>query len=357
MSLALLFTMTLESLPAMPSLDSSKTTHFPLIMTPLQPASTDLETEVSEKLVSVLQRHFLLPIHVTRVYPLAGHLHSLYLVELSNEVRLLLKCSPRPTTPLLRREHILLDTEARVLSLLNQDAIPYVPNLLYYDPLGDLLGRSLLIRHHLPGLTLEDIEGRLTAHEKKSIDRSLGRLAKRIAHYVSDSFGSLGQVANGTGKKSWREAFLVLFEGILRDSEDVFINLPYGEIRYHVSRLSPALDEISIPRLVVIDFGQPSQVLVNPASKRICGISGFSTAVWGDVYMAKLFEKPSSSVLDGFGSGYIKSQSGKIRQSLYSCYRAIHRIVLQYYRKDRDTAAEINARRQLMMALTNMVAT
>ncbi|KAL2831057.1 hypothetical protein BDW59DRAFT_158003 [Aspergillus cavernicola] len=325
-------------------------------MSPLPPASPDLETEVSERLVSVLQRHFLLPIHVTRVYPLAGHLHSLYLVHLSNETQLLLKCSPTPTTPLLRREHILLDTEARVLSLLNQNPIPCVPQLLHYDPLGDLLGRSLLIRHHIPGSTLEHMEGRLTALERKAIDRSLGLLVKRIAQLVSNSFGSLGQVAGGAGKKSWREAFLVLFEGILRDSEDVFINLPYGEIRCQVSRLSPALDEISVPRLVVIDFGHPSQVLVDPESKRLCGTSGFGTAVWGDVYMAKIFEHPSSPMLDGFGSGYTKSQSGRIRQLLYSCFRSVHRIVLQYYRKNRDTAAEIDARRQLMMTLTKMVA-
>ncbi|KAL4786189.1 hypothetical protein BJX76DRAFT_355420 [Aspergillus varians] len=323
-------------------------------MSPLLPVTSDIETDVSEKLVSVLQQHFLVPIHVAKVYPLAGHLHPLYLVRLSNETRLLLKCSPRPATSLLRREHVLLDTEARVLSLLNKNNMPCIPQLLHYDPMGDLLGPSFLIRHHISGSTLEDIEVQLTIQERKAIGRSLGLLAKRIAQHSSDSFGSLGQVANAAGKKSWKEAFLVLFEGILRDAEDVFINLPYGEIRYQASRVSPALDEISIPRLVVIDLGQPSQVLVDPQSKRLCGISGFGTAVWGDVYMAKIFENPSSPAMDGFGSYYSKSQSARTRQLLYSCYRSVHRIVLQYYRKNQDTTIENDARRQLMTTLARM---
>ncbi|KAL5050016.1 hypothetical protein BDW71DRAFT_141308 [Aspergillus fruticulosus] len=322
-------------------------------MFPPLPAPSDPETEVSGKLVSVLQRHFLLPIHVDRIWPLAGHLHSLYLVRLSNETHLLLKCSPKPTTPLIRREHIILDTEARALSLLSH--MPCVPQLLHYDPLGELLGPSFLIRNYIPGSSLESIDAHLSSQERKSIERSLGLLAKRIAQHTSESFGSLGQVANAKGTKSWRDGFLVLFEGLLRNAEDVFINLPYGEIRYQVSQASPALDEISTPRLVVVDFGQPSQVLVNE-SKRLCGISSFGTAVWGDVFMAKIFENPTPSVVDGFGSCYSKSQPGRTRQLLYSCYRAVHDIVLQYYRKNRDTAAEIEARRELMTALAKMAA-
>ncbi|OJJ00474.1 hypothetical protein ASPVEDRAFT_127034 [Aspergillus versicolor CBS 583.65] len=323
-------------------------------MSSLLPAPSHIEKEVSEKLVSVLQQHFLPPIHVARVYSLAGHLHSLYLVRLSNEAHLVLKCSPKPTTSLPRREHVLLDTEARLLSLLNKNSLPYIPQLLHYDPLGDLLGPSFLIRHHIPGTTLDNIDSQLTSQERKAIGKSLGLLAKRISQNNSDSFGSLGQVAKAAGRKSWREAFLVLFEGVLHDAEDVFINLPYGEIRHQVCRISPALDEILIPRLVVIDFGQPSQVLVDPESKRLCGISGFGTAVWGDAYMAKIFENPSPQVVDGFGSCYSKTQPGSARQLLYSCYRCVHRIVLQYYRKNRDTAAEAEARRQLMTTLAKM---
>ncbi|KAL4810537.1 lethal giant larvae like, C-terminal-domain-containing protein [Aspergillus unguis] len=314
-------------------------------------ASSDIETEISRKLLSVLQQHFLLPIHVDKVAPLARHLHAIYLVRLSNGTHLLLKCSPKPTTPLLRREHVMLDTEARALTLLNKDGLSCIPKLLHYDLLGGLLGPSFLIRHHAPGSPLDQLQAQLTNQERKAIDRSLELLAKRIGQYTSNSFGSLGQVANSAGKRSWREAFLGLFEGLLRDAEDVFVNIPYAEIRYQISRKSLALDEVSTPRLVVVDLGQPSQVLVNPESKRLCGISGFGSALWGDVYMAKIFEDPSSSVTDGFGFRCLKGERGQTRQLLYACYRAVHRIVLQYYWKNQDTAVEIDARRQLMTTI------
>ncbi|KAL4885130.1 hypothetical protein BJY04DRAFT_160599 [Aspergillus karnatakaensis] len=275
------------------------------------------EADIAEKLVSVLQQHFSQPIRVARVRPLAGHLHSTYLIRLTNETHLLLKCSPCPTTPLLRREHVLLDTEARALSLLNRSALPCIPKLFYYDPMGQFLGPTSLVRCHIQGSTLADAEAQFTGQDRRALDRSLGILAKRIAQHTSDSFGSLGQVAGAAGKKSWREAFLVLFECLLRDSEDVFINLPYGEIRYHVGRLSPVLDEISRPRLVVVDFGQPSQVVVDPETRRLCGISGFGTAVWGDVYMARMFENPSTSMVDGFGSSFPRTHMGRTRQLLY----------------------------------------
>ncbi|KAL4924309.1 phosphotransferase family protein [Aspergillus undulatus] len=336
------------------SLDFEKTSSHHIVMSSLLPVSSVIETELSGKLVSVLQQHFLIPVHVDRIYSLAGYLHPLYLIRLSNETNLLLKCSPSPMTTLPWREHVLLDTEARFLSLLNKKRMPYIPQLLHYDPLGELLGPTFLIRHHIPGSTLQSIEAQLTTQERNSIDRSLGFLAKRIAQNRSDSFGSLGQVANAKGNRSWREAFLALFESILRDAEDVFVNLPYGEIRYYMMQKSPALDEVLVPRLVVVDFGQPSQVLVDPKSKRLCGITGFGTAVWGDVYMAHIFDSPSPPVMDGFGSCSSTSQAERTRQLLYSCFRAVHRIVLQYYGKNRDTTAEVDARRQLMTTLGRM---
>ncbi|KAL4946152.1 hypothetical protein BDV06DRAFT_183273 [Aspergillus oleicola] len=336
------------------SFSELKTRAQSIVMSRLLPVSPVIETEISEKLVSVLQQYFLVPVHVDRVYSLPGHLHPLYLIRLSNESHLLLKCSPGPKTSPPRREHILLDTEARVLSLLNKKFIHHIPQLLHYDPRGELLGPPFLVRHHTQGSTLEDMALRLTTQERMSIDRNLGTLAKRIAQHSSDTFGSLGQVAKARGSTSWREAFLGLFEGILREAEDVFVNLPYGEIRYHTIQKSSALDEVLVSRLVLVDFGHPSQVLISPESKRLCGITGFGTAVWGDVYMAHIFENPSSPVMEGFGSTIPKSQAARTRQLLYSCYRAIHRIVLQFYRKNRDTAAEMDARRQLMTALGRM---
>ncbi|KAH1433959.1 hypothetical protein KXX32_000965 [Aspergillus fumigatus] len=260
-----------------------------------------------------------------------------------------------PTTRLLRREQFLLGTEARVLRLLRQSAVPCVPSLLYYDPQDTLLGSAFLVRQYIHGSTLQELESQLTIEDRRELDRQLGLLMNMIGQHAANSFGTLEQVALGSGTRSWREAFLVHFESILRDSEDVFVHLPYAEIRHQVCRLSPVLDEITLPRLVICDFGRPSAVLLDPVSKQLAGIVGFDSALWGDVYMGEIFEDPSPAVLDGFASRDIDCEPDLIRQLLYACYRSIHNITIQYYR-ERNSAAETEARRRLTRILTKMAA-
>lgn len=276
-----------------------------------------VELQEFNKLNNVLRLFFPCTVHIQKINSLGDHLHSLRLLTLSNGIQLMLKCSPSPTTALLRRERFLLETEARVLALLGQSANPCVPQLFHYDPQGTLLGPSYLVRQYVMGSTLQSMESHLTVENRKDIDRHLGFLVNVIGQHVAPAFGPLEQVASGCGNKSWREAFVELFEGVLRDAEDMFIHLPYAEIRHEVSRLAPKLGDVTLPRLVVVDLGHPSQVLLDPGSKQVSGVVDFSTAVWGDVLMAEVFENPSPAMLDGFGSPLAKDPSEKTRLLLY----------------------------------------
>ncbi|GAB1211750.1 hypothetical protein ATERTT37_000874 [Aspergillus terreus] len=162
------------------------------------------------------------------------------------------------------------------------------------------------------------MEDQLSDQDRDVIDRQLGALAWKIGQHTSRSFGTFHQVERGRGKSSWKEAFLSLVEGTLRDAEDAFVNLPYAEIRSHIHRLSPALEEITLPQLVLVDLGCPSQVILNPEDKAISGLVDFSYAVWGDVYMAQIFDEASAAVLEGYGSWSGRSRSWTTRQLLYA---------------------------------------
>ncbi|KAI9044365.1 phosphotransferase family protein [Aspergillus affinis] len=285
-------------------------------MSPFLIDGSNVECADTTSLDTVIGRLFSQNVYVREIYPLEGHLHSMCLLILSNKEQLLLKSTPRAMTPLLRQEKRLLDTEARAMSILKQSTAPCIPSLLHYDRRGDLFGSSFIIRPFLSGTTAQELKVQISETTQKDIDRSLGSLAHDISQNVSSSFGSLEQVATGSGKRSWREAFLTLFEGILRDSEDFFVNLPYAEIRHQLYRLSPALEEVRQARLVVVDLGRPSQVILDPESKRLVGVVDLSSALWGDVYMAEIFDNPSSSVLDGFGIHPTKSKPVSIRHLL-----------------------------------------
>jgi hypothetical protein len=81
-------------------------------------------------------------------------------------------------------------------------------------------------------------------------------------------------------------------------------------------RWSFALDEIKTPRLVVVNFGRPSEVLLDPETRQLSGLLEFGSALWGDVMLAEIFESPSDAFLAGFGPIPSSGQSQFIRSML-----------------------------------------
>lgn len=266
-----------------------------------------------ERLDTLLSLLFPSTVYVQHSQNIVGHVHSLRLLKLSNGAQLFLKGSPSPGTPLLRHERLFLETEARFLAILGQSANPCIPQIYHYDPHGSSLGSPYSIRQYVKGIALSEMAPQLTTQQRNGIDRHLGFLANTIGQNVAPAFGSLQQVAVGAGKLSWRDAFCALFESVLRDSEDMFISLPYAEIRDAMSRLESALDEVALPRLVVAGFGRSSHVLLDEESKQLSGVIDFSSALWGDVLMAEIFENPTPAVLEGAGLSLSRTKGETIR--------------------------------------------
>ena len=266
-----------------------------------------------EKLDALISFLFPSTVYVQSSQSIVGHMHYLRLLKLSNGVKLLLKSSPSSRTPLLRHERFFLETEARFLAVLGQSANPCIPQLYHYDPHGNPPGSAYSIRQYMKGTPLSQIAPQLTMQQRNGIDRHLGFLASTVGQNVAPAFGSLQQVAAGAGKASWRDAFCALFESVLRDAEDVFISLPYAEIRDEMSRLQTVLDGVSLPRLVVVGLGRPSHVLLDEESKQLSGVIDFSTAFWGDVLMAEVFENASPAVLEGAGYPLMRTTGETIR--------------------------------------------
>lgn len=266
-----------------------------------------------ERLDALLSLLFPSTVHVQHSQNIVGHMHSLRRLELSNGAQLLLKGSPPAGTRLLRHERFFLETEARFLALLGQSANPCIPQIYHYDPYGGSLWSAYSIRQYMKGTPRSEIEHQLTVQQRYGIDRHLGFLASTIGQNVAPAFGSLQQVAVGAGKISWGETFCALFESVLRDSEDMFISLPYAEIRDEMDRLKSALEEVSLPRLVVVGFGRSSHVLLDEESKQLSGVIDFSSALWGDVLMAEIFQSPNTAILEGAGLPLARTAGETIR--------------------------------------------
>jgi serine/threonine protein kinase len=265
---------------------------------------------------NVVQLLFPPTVYLCSTHMLSTRVHRVYQLKLSNGHQLTVKFSPPPAIQLLRRERISLETEVRALTILARINHPCIPRLYRYIPHDASSGVSFLVRQYIGGIPLAEVQNRLSTKDLNDLDRHLGSLIKVIGQQVSTAFGPLTKVAAGTGSYHWREAFVALFEEVLRDAEDMFIHLPYSQIRREMYRWCFALDEIQTPRLVVVNLGRPSEVLLDPETGKLSGLLDFGSALWGDVMLAEIFESPSDAFLAEFGPIPSSDQSQFIRSML-----------------------------------------
>ena len=223
---------------------------------------------------------------VQQIEELPNHLHHVRLLHLSNGCRLIMKANPSSSVRLLRHERLGLEAEALTLNLLGRYALP-VPSLVKYERNDKSGGPSFLLTTHFQGTPISKAKPFLSMADSLSIQHQASDLVTTIAQQKSLTFGELPMVACGQGFRSWREAFRSMMESLLRDAEDMFVNLPYSQIREQFRRTETALDDVLEARLVVLGLAEPDNILIDVRTKQITGIVDFKRALWGDVQMGE----------------------------------------------------------------------
>ncbi|MCJ1414544.1 hypothetical protein MMC32_000871 [Xylographa parallela] len=221
---------------------------------------------------------------IQRVEDVPSRLHPVRLLHLSDGSRLTLKTNPSAATPLLKGERMDLETEAHSLMILAQSGLP-IPKVLTHDVSGKLLGSPFLLTNRLPGTKLATLLPHLSRPERMDIDRQLSDIESTMAQHLSPAFGSIAAVYYGQGFKRWRDAFKSMLGSVLKDGEDMFVNLPYTQLRDMVAKAESSLDEVQEARLIVLDLGDPENVLVDDRTKEVTGLIDFRKALWGDIDM------------------------------------------------------------------------
>ncbi|KAL2179439.1 uncharacterized protein P884DRAFT_297808 [Thermothelomyces heterothallicus CBS 202.75] len=311
--------------------------------------------------------------------------------------------------------------------------LPLVPNLLRRGQESQLPDSSFAVYEPIRGTSLSLLPTQPTPASQREIDRQLGGLFRSLATLTAPTnrFGPLAAVIGGDtpepahplggvaarlskglmegglsatgGAGTWSVAFHSMLEGVLRDGEDMAVVIPYPTIRKHFRRLGYLLDEITIPRLVVVEGAGEANVLVAeegewkgderdgaPEEKgilKLTGLRDWSSAIFGDPLLATIFsdpvgnrQPPSSAFLEGFNAEDLDHNSGHdpgarrlpypldldhtiiqgvdtawIRILFYKVYHAVTRIVREFYRPRPDSSArELEARRQLNGVLAKL---
>jgi hypothetical protein len=334
-------------------------------------------------------------------------LPRLYNLSMSDGKKLLLSFSPSLAVRLLRHEATMMSSEATLVYFIAgtdrqeeaggpsrgqaeppprlTEQLELVPKLLKHSSNNKEMAYPYSIFEPTDGAPLSTLSIYLTLPERRLVDKQIGSMARGLASLTSPSgtFGTASQVlpdpftpgsstaAEKTkGPKTWSEAFNLILEGILRDGEDMAVLLPYEVVRAHHQRFAWRLDAVKIPRLVVLDAGTETNVMVERGSDnrtanvpnsdpKLTGLRNWGRGVFGDPLISSCFEDPSEGFFAGWRGGGEEvvedAENAKVRLLLYQCYRAIVSIVTEYYRPHVDSSRkELEGRRKLTSALAEL---
>ena len=240
------------------------------------PRTSDVKT-----LQKVIRGNLASDISIRQTIPLPNHLHRISILRLSNEKSVVLKLTPSTNTPILRHERHHLASEAAILTLLSKSHLP-IPQILRYNPASYLVGSPFLLTAHLPGIPYSDTHPDLTNPERGDVEQQLHAFSSYISKFTTSTFGPAALVANGSGLSTWRDAFTELMENLLKDGEDMTVNLPYTAIRKTVTKRGHFLNKVKEARLVVTELESRENVRIERKTNDVVGLTGFGGALCGD---------------------------------------------------------------------------
>jgi len=331
-------------------------------------------------------------------------LPRLYILTMSDGQKLILSFAPSVSTRVLRHESTMLSAEAALVSFIagtdqefgpgstlqasnahpprSTELFDLVPKVLKHSSNNKELAYPYSIFEAITGTPLSALSIYLSLSERRLVDKQVGSMARKLASLTSPSglFGPVSKVlpdpftpaSSSTAKKgstTWSEAFHSLLEGVLRDGEDMSVLLPYETIRAYYRQLSWCLDAVKVPRLVVLDAGSETNVMIERGSAdgtstpsrypTLTGLRSWSQGVFGDPLVSSCFEDASEGFWQGWSEGVDEviedTENTETRLLLYKCFRAVVSIVTEYYRPRPDSSRkELEGRRRLTSALAEL---
>lgn len=262
-----------------------------------------------------------------------GYFNTAALLRFDDGLACVLKVAPPPGYRALRYERDIMRAEVESLRLVREQTDVSVPEVYAYDTSRSLLSSEFFLMECLPGIPFHQLRGDLPAEAVAEIEREMGRMARAISEITGEAFGYWSQPAQpGT---TWRDCFADMVRGILQDGIEMGVVLPlsYEEIFALLERHFPALDEVTVPRLVHWDLWD-GNVFVDPHSRRVTGLIDFERVLWADPLIEVVFIQPSpdTNYVQGFGATLFEEFNQIRRRMLYNSYLYLIMIIECYYR-------------------------
>jgi aminoglycoside phosphotransferase (APT) family kinase protein len=258
-----------------------------------------------------------------------GTYNAVYLADLADGTRLVVKLPPAPDTPTLRYEQGILGTEALYYRLAARCRDVTVPALVAVDATG--ADGGYLVMTYCPGRPWPDLAPPPDGAERDELRAEVGRQVARLHTVTGTGFG-YPSGAVGPLRETWRAAFLDMVDAVLADAGRFAVTLPRpaAGIRDWFRARAAVLDEVITPVLVHFDLWD-GNILVEPGpdGPRIGALIDAERAFWGDplaefVSLALFADiERDSALLRGYraGGGTVTfDAAARQRLSLYQVY-------------------------------------
>jgi aminoglycoside phosphotransferase (APT) family kinase protein len=212
-----------------------------------------------------------------------GMFNSVYSIERINEHdRIILKVGVVPGTTLLTYEQDIMPVEVECFRLIAEKTTVPIPKILAYDFSRKYISSNYFFMTALKGTALNKLIMKIDKHnlEKIRIEQ-----AGYIAQIHQITGGYFGYFAEDKAQQytTWKEAFLHMFDMVLKDSREHHVALPYERIEDVLKKNADILCSLKDPSLVDFDCHEGNIFVIKAGAEyTIEGIIDFERAFWGD---------------------------------------------------------------------------
>jgi len=251
-----------------------------------------------------------------------GWFNAAYALRLDDGRRVVVKIAPPPGAEVMTYEQDIMATEVATMRLVaTNPAIP-LPAVLGEDTTGELCASPYFVMEFVEGQTLAQVAAQLDPATLSAVRRQTGEIVREINGFTGPWFGCPGHPR--LQGSTWRDAFGHIVGSVIADGvrRDVDYGHAVDEIHAVMARHAPALDEVTVPRLVHWDVWD-ANVFVRDG--QVTALIDFERALWGDPLMEAQFRQFREPVTDAMrGYGWTTSTPAEQRRlQLYALHLAL----------------------------------
>lgn len=284
-----------------------------------------------------------------------GLFNAAYQVTFQHGRKAVLKIAPAPEMPVMRYEKGIMRAEVAAMKLVRENTDVPVPTVYFSDLSRTLCESDYFFMEFLEGERFDQIKARLSEEETRRLETSIGRYNSRVNQISGQKFGPLAQPEKQ--RASWKEAFLLLADDLLKDGEEHSVSLPlsYRDLHAIFEEYGDCLKEVTQPRLVHWDLWDGNVLVKNG---KISGILDLERALWGDPLMEYYFsgQYDNAAFLQGYGQNPTLPPHEGVRRTLYNLYLYLVMLIEYAFRGYENQSQRIWAERKARKELKRLKA-